>query len=70
MTTTCISPRQRDVHVVSEALALAVVAPFMVYVAVTARDPSVRAAAAAVAVGTVLVDGWLLYRFTSGNAHS
>jgi len=57
MMTVCISERQRNVHVVAEAVALLVVVPFMAHVALSAEDKTTRTLAAAVGLGTLLVDG-------------
>jgi hypothetical protein len=60
-----ISQSQRDLHVWSEAAALVVVAPLLTYVAVTQRQlpPWQRWGLLGVAVGTLLIDGWLLTRW-------
>lgn len=64
---TCISPRQRQVHVASETVAVLVIAPFLAYLAQRRALPTwARVGAAAVAVGTLVVDGWLLSRYLRG----
>lgn len=61
---TCISAEQRRVHVVAEALAVVLVAPLLGYVATRPELPDwARVGAGAAAVGTLLVDGWLLSRY-------
>lgn len=61
----CISEEQRDVHVAAEGFAVAVVVPFLAAVALDGQTPGwVRAGAAALAVGTLAVDGALLTRWS------
>lgn len=66
LVTHCIPDAQRDVHVVTEAAALLVVAPFMVWLA-TQRElpPPARVLAGGIAAATVIVDGGLLFRYLS-----
>lgn len=62
--TTCIPEQQRQVHVVSELIALVLVTPLLGYVATRRELPDwARYGAGAAALGTVLVDGWLLSRY-------
>lgn len=60
-----ISPIQRRVHVVAEAFALLAVVPFMLYVATRERKltSGEKGLLATAAIGTLVVDGWLLHRF-------
>ena len=60
-----ISSTQRGVHVAAETLALFVVAPFLLYVATRDRKlTSVeKGLVATAAIGTLVVDGWLLHAF-------
>jgi len=60
----CISERQRDVHVAGETLALVFVVPFMGYLATRRELPTwARVSAAAVGVGSLLLDGYVLSQF-------
>ena len=61
-----ISSTQRGVHVVAEAIALLAVAPFILYAATRDRElkPVEKGLLATAAIGTFVVDSWLLYRFT------
>lgn len=60
----CISEAQRRVHIVAETAALAVVAPFTVWLATRKELPvGVRALSAAIGATTLVVDGLLLDRF-------
>lgn len=62
--TTCITEQQRQVHVVSELVALVFVAPLLGYVATRRELPDwARYGVGAAALGTLLVDGWLLRRY-------
>jgi hypothetical protein len=63
VTEVCISPEQRRVHVAGEVLAVAVVAPLLLYVAATTKDPVARSVSLAVGLGTLAVDSWLLWRW-------
>lgn len=59
-----ISQSQRRLHILSEAAAVTLVAPFMFYVATRKELPSwARFAAAAIGVGTIVVDGYLLAKY-------
>lgn len=62
---TRIDATQRTVHVASETFALLVVAPFLLYAASRKRElrPIEKGLLATAAIGTFVVDGWLLYRF-------
>lgn len=62
---TKIDTTQKTVHVASETFALLVVAPFLLYAATRKRElrPIEKGLLATAAIGTFLVDGWLLYRF-------
>lgn len=61
--THCIPEQQRQVHVVTEAIAVLVVAPFLFYLtAQRSLPPWARAVSFGVGVGTLLVDGSLLLR--------
>lgn len=65
---TSISSTQRGVHVTTEAFAVLAVAPFLLYAATRKREltPVEKGLLATAAIGTLLVDGWLLYRFSRG----
>lgn len=50
------------VHMVSEAVAILTIAPFLFFIAKTVKMPAVYSnILIAIAVATVLIDGWLLY---------
>jgi hypothetical protein len=67
----CISETQRRVHIVSEAAALAVVAPFTLWLATRRELPTpVRALSGAIGVTTLVVDGLLLTRFLNHSPKS
>lgn len=58
---TCITPKQRDLHVTMESVALVAVVPFMFWLSAHPRlEPWARRSALAIGVGTLLVDGYLL----------
>lgn len=60
----CISPSQRKLHTAAETLALFLVVPFMAYLAQSKRLPGwARATAGLVGLSTLVVDGYLLYRY-------
>ncbi len=62
----CISEQQRRVHVWSETVAVVAVAPLLAYLATRRELPDwARLGLGAAAVGTLLVDGWLLSRYLS-----
>lgn len=65
MTKVCIPGAQRNVHLVFEAAALLAVAPLLLWAATRERELTrvEKGALAAVAVSTIVVDGWLLYRY-------
>jgi len=64
MTPACIPPAQRSLHVVTEAVAVFAIAPFMFWLATKKQlPPWARGTSLAIAAGTLLVDGWLLTRF-------
>lgn len=60
-----ISERQRDVHVASEAAAVALVAPFLIYAGTRKRPltPTEKKGLVAVGVMTLIVDGYLLNKY-------
>lgn len=59
-----ISRHQRRVHVVGEVLAITFVVPFMGYLATRRTLPTwVRLSAAAVGLGSLLLDGYVLWKF-------
>jgi len=62
---TYVSSTQRRVHVAAEVLAVLAVAPFMLYAATRERElrPAEKGLLATAAVGTLVLDSWLLYRF-------
>lgn len=62
-TVTIPTSTQRDVHIISEAAALLVAAPFLFYVGATSKRRGVRQFATALGVATVAIDGWLLYQY-------
>lgn len=67
--TTCITPRQRDLHVATEAIALVAVAPFMLWLSRRRElEPWARRTALGIAVGTLVVDGYLLSRYVRAHA--
>lgn len=62
----CISETQRKVHMTAEALALLVAVPFTAYLALKPSDrlePWERTGLGALALGTAVVDGALLYNY-------
>lgn len=56
----CIPPAQRTVHVVSEAIAVFVGVPFLLWAATTSSSPAARAGLRTMAVATIAIDGGLL----------
>lgn len=61
----CISRAQRDMHVVGEALGLAVGVPFGTWAALNSTLPGpARLAGAGLAIGSLVFDGWLLASYT------
>lgn len=68
---TCIPPRQRDLHVATEAIALVVVAPFMLWLSRRRElEPWARRTALTIGVGTLLIDGYLLSRYVARNGNA
>jgi hypothetical protein len=64
MTPACITPEQRSVHVVTEAVAVFAVTPFMFWLGTKKELPTwARGTSLAIAAGTLLIDGWLLVRW-------
>jgi len=63
----CVSERQRQIHVASEAVAVVAIAPLLLYVAATTKDPVARSVTLAVGLGTLAVDSYLLWRWLSGH---
>jgi len=63
---TSITETQRRVHVGAETVALVAVTPFLLWVATRDRPltRTEKVLLGTVVIGTVAVDGWLLYRFT------
>jgi hypothetical protein len=62
-----VSEKQKTVHQVSEAVAVFLVTPFMIWLATREELPDwARVTSGAVALGTLAVDGWLLCRYSSG----
>ena len=60
----CITAQQRRVHVYAETLAVVLVAPLLGYAATQRELPDwARYGLGAAALGTLLVDGWLLKRY-------
>lgn len=62
---TSIDATQKTVHVAAETFAVLVIAPFLLYAATRKRElrPIEKGLLATAAIGTLVVDGWLLYRF-------
>lgn len=57
----CVAPSQVRLHRVSELVAVLGLAPLLVYVALAASPPRwARTGLVAAAIGTVLIDGYLL----------
>lgn len=67
---TSVSQEQRTIHMTTEALAVFAIAPFLVWAATRDRklNKTEKGVLMATAVGTVLVDGWLLYRYSEGKS--
>ena len=64
---TCIPDDQREVHVVTESIAVFAVAPFMFWLSAQKELPDwARGVSFVVGAGTVAVDGWLLWRYVTG----
>lgn len=62
-----ISRRQRRIHVVGEVLAITLVVPFMGYLTTRRTLPTwVRLGTAAVGLGSLLLDGYVLWKFFKG----
>jgi hypothetical protein len=64
----CVTPEQRSVHVVTEALAVFTIVPFLGWVATRDRPLNTveQVALWAMVAGTLAVDGTLLYRWVTG----
>ena len=60
-----ISDQQRTVHIVTEAAAVFLTVPFLLWAANRTPDKTAAAGMRALAAGALVVDGWLLYRFLS-----
>ena len=61
---TMIPSRQRQVHMVSETVAVLAVAPFMFWLALRKDLPKwARVASGLIGAGTVLIDGYLLFQY-------
>lgn len=58
--------QRRDFHVVTQALSVLVLAPFLIYLATRKRElkPWERNGLIVAGVACIVVDGWLLYRYT------
>lgn len=60
-----IPDAQRDVHVAAETVAVVAVAPFMIWLAFQRGLPTwARVASAVIGVGTLVVDGGLLWKYS------
>lgn len=60
----CITPQQRSIHVLGETVAVFAVTPFMLWLGTRKELPNwARGTSVAIAAGTLLIDGWLLFRF-------
>jgi hypothetical protein len=61
-----ITKRQRDIHTASEAFAVAVVAPFLIYAGTRKRKLTQieRNALVGIGIATLVVDGYLLSKYT------
>jgi hypothetical protein len=61
-----ISDDQRTVHVTAEAVAVFVAAPFSIWLAFQKKlPPWARALSGAIGIGTLIIDGGLLYKYLS-----
>ena len=60
-----ISPQQATLHAASEAIGVFVVAPFFFYASTRLPTETERAAAFWLGVGSLAVDGFLLWRYLS-----
>ena len=65
VTDVCIPAGQRAAHVAFEAAAVLTVAPFLIYAGTLDRPltKTERTALVTIGLGTLAVDGYLLYRF-------
>lgn len=64
MASVCITRRQRNLHVATEAMAVLFVAPLLGWIAYTGRvSESSRIALGAIVIGTLLVDGHLVTKY-------
>lgn len=65
MSATQIPAGQRSIHVSTEAISVLLMAPFFVWLATRNRPltEAEKRLLLTAAAGSVIVDGWLLYRF-------
>ncbi len=59
-----VDPARARMHMLSEGLAITVVAPYLLHLASKSRDPTDRLMLTGIGLGTLLVDGYLLSRWT------
>ena len=65
---TTISAAQRNLHIVSEAMALVLTVPFFFYAAKRLPTAAERKTAFWMGVGALVVDGFLLLRYVTGTS--
>lgn len=64
MKNVCITEKQKNIHVASEAVAVFLLAPYMLWASARVKDPGMRNVFRTVAVGTLLIDGYLLFQYS------
>lgn len=67
---TCVSPEQRWIHVATEVISVFAIVPTLAIIATRNRplNRTEKTLLWAIVVGSVIVDGWLIYRFVSGRS--
>ena len=63
-----VSPAQRQVHIVSEAAAVSLVAPFLWWASYQTDNPIARSGLRGVSLATWLVDAPLLFQWSRGDS--
>lgn len=57
---------RRQIHIIFEILALVILAPYLLYLSTIVEQPH-SCILVVIALGTFIVDGYLLYRFSQNN---